>query len=135
MDTINATNFVPEEKESYKFEVWIGLLSIALACGLLGNLFGLMSIIFAKNKQKYGFHTNWKSSTLFFFHLLVVDLIYCLFLVAKEIHALFIYLKIDKDEVNEKECRFFVLGAQTFANIGGWCMMSIVFTQAIPKIR
>ena len=135
MFLVNETTNLLTEEESYKFECWAFLLSVVIGFGLFGNIFGLISIYHAKSNEKYHFKNSWNSSTLFFFNLVVVDLVYCMFLVAKGVHALLIYLKVDDDLVNEKECQFFVLGGQTFANIGGWCMMSIVFTQAIPKIR
>ena len=127
-------NYVRNE-ESYRFEIWIGLLSVALILGVVGNVFAMTSITMAKFKEKYHFHKFWQSTTIYFFNLLAVDLFYCLFLMAKIIHATSIFLKIHEDEKYETECRFFVLGTQTLGNIGGWSVMSIVFTQAIPKIR
>ena len=124
-----------ENEESYRFEIWIGLLIVALVFGLIGNLFGVVSITLAKSKQTLHFHKFWNSTAIYFFNLLVLDLFYCLFLISKLIHAAFIFLKLNDDDTNEMECRFFVLGAQTLGNIGGWSVMSIVFTQAIPKIR
>ena len=122
------------EENYFKFKFGIFLTTVIVIFGLIGNSFGLASITYAKANKKYHLDKHWRTSTLFFFHLLIVDLVYCLFLFAKEIHGLFIYLEIDDDLVNEKECKFFVLSIQTFATIGGWSMMSIVFTQAIPRI-
>ena len=114
-----------------KFEAWVCCLFVILMFGIFGNLFAVSAILYAKRNEKYHFHQNWISSSIFFIHLLVVDLIYCLFLVAKGIHGFRIWKKWDIDIVNERECKFFVLGEQTFSNIGGWSMMLIVYTQAI----
>ena len=114
-----------------KFEAWVCCLFLILMFGIFGNLFAMTAILQSKRYKKYHFHENWISSSIFFIHLLVVDLIYCLFLVAKGIHGFRIWKKLDIDMTNERECKFFILGEQTFSNIGGWSMMLIVYTQAI----
>ena len=114
-----------------KFEAWVCCLFLILMFGIFGNFFAVSAILYAKRNKKYHFNQNWTSSSIFFIHLLVVDLIYCLFLVAKGIHGFRIWKKLDTDTVNERECKFFVLGEQTFSNIGGWSMMLIMYTQAI----
>ena len=125
------TTSLESNVSSLKFEAWVCCLFVILMLGIFGNLFAVSSILNAKTNKKYHFHENWISSSMFFVHLLVVDLIYCLFLLAKGIHGFRIWKKLDTDTVNERECKFFVLGEQTFANIGGWSMMLIVYTQAI----
>ena len=111
-------NYVKNE-ESYRFEIWIELVLVALVFGVIGNLFGIVSITVAKCKQKFHFHKFWNSTTIYFFNLVVLDLVYCLFLAAKLIHAALIFLKINEDDIYNSECRFFVLGTQTLGNIGG----------------
>ena len=123
------------KEKSYRFEIWVGLLLVSLVFSLIGNLFGIVSIKIAKCKEKYHFQRCWNSSTIFFFNLLVVDFCYCLFLMVHLIYASFLFLKILDRGGNEMVCRCFVLGTQTLGNIGGWSVMSIVLTQAIPKIR
>ena len=125
------TTSLESNASSLKFEAWVCCLFIIMMLGIFGNLFAVLSILNAKTNKKYHFHGNWISSSMFFVHLLVVDLIYCLFLLAKGIHGFRIWKKLDTDTVNERECKFFVLGEQTFSNIGGWSMMLIVYTQAI----
>ena len=119
------------DEATLKFEAWVCCLFVILMFGIFGNIFAVSAILYAKRNEKYHFHQNWSSSSIFFIHLLVVDLIYCLFLVAKGIHGFRIWKKWDIDIVNERECKFFVLGEQTFSNIGGWSMMLIAYTQAI----
>ena len=124
-----------EKEKSYRFEAWISCLIAILIFGILGNVFAIISISYAKLKKTYHFHQSWRSSIIFFLNLILVDMVYCLFLLAKMIHGLSIYLKFDTDDVNEIECEFYILGIQTIANIGGWSIASIIFTQAIPKLR
>ena len=92
MEKINVTNdfelnYDPKTEESLKFEIWIGLLSVALIFGMTGNVFAIVSIAVAKCREKLHFHKGWHSSTIYFLNLLAVDLLYCLFLMAKHVHA------------------------------------------------
>ena len=136
-------NYDPKTEESLEFEIWIGLLSVALIFGMIGNVFAIISIAIAKFRKKFHFHKGWHSSTIYFLNLLAVDLLYSLFLMAKHAHAMAVFLNnTDLNARSSKEnnkydmvCRFFILGTQTIGNIGGWSVMSIVFTQAIPMIR
>ena len=145
MEKINVSNdfelnYDPKTEESLKFEIWIGLLSVAPIFGMTGNVFAIVSIAVAKCREKLHFHKAWHSSTIYFLNLLAVDLLYCLFLMAKHAHATAVFLNnndINFRSSNEYDlvCGFFILGAQTLGNIGGWSVMSIVLTQAIPMIR
>ena len=145
MEKINVpndfeVNYDPKTEESLEFEIWIGLLSVALILGMIGNVFAIISIAVAKWREKLHFHKGWHSSTIYFLNLLAVDLLYCLFLMAKHVHATAVFLNNNTLNVrssNEYDmvCRFFILGTQTLGNIGGWSVMSIVLTQAIPMIR
>ena len=103
------TTSLESNVSSLKFEAWVCCLFVILMLGIFGNLFAVSSILNAKTNKKYHFHSNWISSSMFFIHLLVVDLIYCLFLLAKGIHGFRIWKKLDTDTVNERECKFFVL--------------------------
>ena len=86
--------------------------------------------------KKECFRESWRTSTLFYFNLILVDITYCLLVSVHMVNSLLIYLKvIDDDDGHEKTCHFFVLGEQTLATIGGWSIASIVFIQAIPRLK
>ena len=110
-------------------------MTIILIFGIFGNAFALIAITYAKVKKEC-FRESWRTSTLFYFNLILVDITYCLLVSVHMVNSLLIYLKvIDDDDGHEKTCHFFVLGEQTLATIGGWSIASIVFIQAIPRLK
>ena len=119
----------------FTFEVWISFGLMVIIFGILGNALTLVSVSYAKSRNKHGFDdTKWISSTVFILNLAFVDLMYCLLTSSMLIYALFLYQKYDVGDTSVI-CKFYVIGIQNLATIDGWSIALIAFSQAFPRIR
>ena len=119
----------------FTFEFFTAFVFLLLMIGVFGNALTLTSVIYAKIKKKHNFDgSDWLSSTVFILNIAFVDMTYCSFTLAMLVYSLLIYLKYDVGETSSM-CKFFVLGLQNLATIGGWSIALIAFTQSFPKFR
>ena len=129
--------------EDLTFELWSIFISLTVIFGVLSNGLTLLSITYATIKKKNKFdHASWYSTTVFIFNLAFVDLVYCLFWLIYMFYGLYrsgLYGAWDRiTEINDgarATCKFFLLGVQCLAEVGGWSIAIIAVTRAFPCIR
>ena len=124
----------------FSFEVFAGIVFPVFLLGIIGNVLTIVSLLYAKIKGNHNFNDvkEWRSKTVFILNLAVVDLLYCLFIVAMCIFALLLYLRLYQDDNNDQTsviCKIFVIGLQEISVIEGWSIALIAITRAFPKIR
>ena len=121
-------------EENFSFEVWAGFaLLFCLSC-VLGNSLLLVSVLYAKYKNRHNFHgDSWIPSTIGVLNLAVADICYCLIYISNGVLGILAYQKYDLGKTYGV-CKFMVLGKQNMAMIDGWCTAALAFNTAFPKI-
>ena len=123
------------------FEIW-SFFAVPLAvAGALSNIFFLISVVYAKRKNRHGFDgPSWYKLTVFLLNLALVDSLYCLLLLGNGfIGLLHMNEGVERGEIGYWEgtpvlCKFIVLVRQNLILIDGWSTGAIAFNAAFPKI-
>ena len=130
-----TTENEPLGEEDYKFISFVVGITVLMIFGALGNALTLAAVTFATVKKKPNFDgAHWTSTTVFIFNLSIVELAYCIFMLAYMIYGLLLWLNVDVGETSGM-CKFFLLGIQDIGLIDGWSIALIAFTRAFPNIK
>jgi hypothetical protein len=123
-----------ENPENYTFEIW-SFFAVPLAvAGALSNIYFLISVAYAKSKNRHGFDgPMWLKLTVYLLNLALVDSLYCLLLLGNG----FVGLLGSglSDTGTPLLCKFLVLARHNLILIDGWSTGAIAFNAAFPKLR
>ena len=120
------------EKEDLTYEIWVSFAVFFTISGLLGSIFFLVSVTYARTKKTHDFD---KANILVFLsNLAISDALSCIFLLGNWFVGMlgFLDVKITNEYVL---CKFLLLTRQNLGIIDGWSTAAFAFNAAFPRIR
>ena len=127
-----TTSMEGEEKEEITYEIWVTFAILFTLCGLLGNIFFLVSVTYARIKKSHDFDKA--NILLFLSNLAIADALSCSFHLANWFVGLLRTYGWKIGHVNVL-CKALVLTRKNLGVIDGWSTGAFAFNAAFPRIR
>ena len=119
-------------KEDLTYEIWVSFAVFFTISGLLGSIFFLVSVTYARIKKTHDFD---KANILVFLsNLAISDALSCIFLLANWFVGMLGFLGVEI--INEFVlCKVLLLTRQNLGVIDAWSTAAFAFNAAFPRIR
>ena len=132
MEPNTTGNYSQPGKEDLTYEIWVSFAVFFTISGLLGSIFFLVSVIYARIKKTHDFDKS--HIFIFLSNLAISDALSCIFLLANWFVGMLGVVGVD---ITNKEvlCKVLILTRQNLGVIDGWSTGAFAFNAAFPRLR